>query len=320
MPAEALVSIVSVKELLDAGVQFGHRASVWNPRMKPFIHGKRNGIHIIDLKGTVRGLIRSYNFLQRLCGDGKRVLFVGTKRQARNAIISEARRCGQPYVSERWLGGTLTNFYTIRQRLKRLEELERLEAEGREAFVTKREQSRATRERKKIEKNLDGIRTMEVLPGALIVIDPLEEHIAVAEANKLGIPVIALLDTDCDPDRVDIPIPGNDDAMRAIQIVLGRLCDAILKGVQDWKVKEAILRKQEDDRRRAEEKRREEIRRRQRAEAEARRRREEAERKAREAAAKASASDEEGAPGEKPEEPKGEEGGAEKPETPPSGE
>jgi small subunit ribosomal protein S2 len=331
------VSIVSVKELLDAGVQFGHRASVWNPRMKPFIHGKRNGIHIIDLKGTVRGLIRSYNFLQRLCGDGKRVLFVGTKRQARNAIISEARRCGQPYVSERWLGGTLTNFYTIRQRLKRLEELERLEAEGREAFVTKREQSRATRERKKIEKNLDGIRTMEVLPGALIVIDPLEEHIAVAEANKLGIPVIALLDTDCDPDHVDIPIPGNDDAMRAIQIVLGRLSDAILKGVQDWKVKEAILRKQEDDRRRAEEKRREEIRRRQRAEAEARRRREEAERKAREAAAKASATDEEqdGASGEEPprtegdegqaagEEPKktqGDEGGAGEPESPPSGE
>lgn len=287
------MSIVSVKELLDSGVQFGHLASVWNPRMKPYIHGKRNGIHIIDLKGTVRGLIRAYNFLQRLCGDGKGVLFVGTKRQARNSIIAEARRCGQPYVAERWLGGMLTNFYTIRQRLKRLEELEGLEEQGASAFVTKREFSRAVRERKKIQKNLDGVRNMERLPGALIVIDPVVEHIAVAEANKLGIPVVALLDTDCDPTSIDIPIPGNDDAMRAIQIVLSRLADAVLKGVQDWKVKEAIIKKQEEDRRRSEEKRRDEIRKRQRAEAEARKRREEAERKAREAAAsKAAAEDE----------------------------
>lgn len=287
------MSIVSVKELLDSGVQFGHLASVWNPRMKPYIHGKRNGIHIIDLKGTVRGLIRAYNFLQRLCGDGKGVLFVGTKRQARNSIIAEARRCGQPYIAERWLGGMLTNFYTIRQRLKRLEELEKLEEQGAAAFVTKREFSRAVRERKKIQKNLDGVRNMERLPGALIVIDPVVEHIAVGEANKLGIPVVALLDTDCDPTSIDIPIPGNDDAMRAIQIVLSRLADAVLKGVQDWKVKEAIIKKQEEDRRRSEEKRRDEIRKRQRAEAEARKRREEAERKAREAAAsKAAAEDE----------------------------
>jgi len=282
------VSIVSVKELLEAGVQFGHPTSVWNPRMEPFIFGKRNGIHIIDLKGTVRGLIRAYNFLQRLCGDGHNVLFVGTKRQARNSVISEARRSGQPYVAERWLGGMLTNFYTIRTRLKRLEELEVLESTP-EVFPSKRERNRALRERKKIQKNLDGVRTMDRLPGAVIVIDPVVEHIAIAEANKLGIPVVALLDTDCDPSRVDIPIPGNDDAMRAIQIVLGRLADAVLRGVQDWKVKEAILRKQEDDRRRADEKRREEIRRRQRAEAEARKRREEADRKAREASARAAA-------------------------------
>jgi len=285
------VSLVSVKDLLDSGVQFGHKASVWNPRMKPYIHGKRNGIHIIDLKSTVRGLVRAHNFLQRLCGDGKAALFVGTKQQARTAVIAEARRCGQPYVSERWLGGCLTNFYTIRQRLKRLQELEGLEEQGPAAFVTKREMSRAMREKKKIQKNLDGIRTMETLPGALVIIDPVTEHIAVAEANKLGIPVIALLDTDCDPTRIDIPIPGNDDAMRAIQIVLGRLADAAQKGVQDWKVKEAIIRKQEDDRRRAEEKRRDEIRRRQRSEAEVRRRKEEADRKAREAAAKAVAED-----------------------------
>jgi len=289
VPAEEFVSIVSVKELLDAGVQFGHPTRVWNPRMKPFIFGRRNGIHIIDLKGTVRGLIRSDNFLQRLCGDGHSVLFVGTKRQARNAIISEARRSGQPYVSERWLGGMLTNFYTIRQRLKRLEELDGLVERGIEAFDSKRAMSRALRERKKIQKNLDGVRNMERLPGALVVIDPAEEQIAVAEANILGLPVVALLDTDCNPRNIDIPIPGNDDAMRAIQGILHCLADAVLRGVQDWKVKEAILRKQEEDRRRSEEKRREEIRRRQRAEADARKRREEAERKAREAAAKAAA-------------------------------
>ncbi len=285
------MSIVSVKELLDAGVQFGHMAAVWNPRMEPYIHGKRNGIHIIDLKGTVRGLIRAYNFLQRLCGDGKGVLFVGTKRQARNTIIAEARRCGQPYVGERWLGGMLTNFYTIRQRLKRLQDLEELDATGPAAFVTKRERSRALREMKKITKNLDGVRAMERLPGAVIVIDPRVEGIAVLEASKLGIPVIALLDTDCNPENIDIPIPGNDDAMRAIQIVLSRLADGVLKGVQDWKVKEAILRKQEDDRRRIEEKRREEIRQRQRAEAAARKRRDEADKKAREAAARDVAAD-----------------------------
>jgi len=303
------VSIVQVKELLDAGVQFGHMASVWNPKMEPYIYGKRNGIHIIDLKGTVRGLIRAYNFLQRMCGDGKGVLFVGTKRQARNSIISEARRCGQPYVAERWLGGMLTNFFTIRQRLKRLVELEELETQGPAAYVTKRELSRAVRERKNIQKNLDGVRTMESLPGALIVIDPVVEHIAVAEAYKLGIPVIALLDTDCDPARIDIPIPGNDDAMRAIHIVLARLADAVLKGVQDWKVKEAIIRKQEDDRRRAEEKRREEIRNRQRAEAAAKKRREEADRKAREAAARDALEDEPKEEKPQDESPGGEEGG-----------
>jgi small subunit ribosomal protein S2 len=285
------VSIVSVKELLDAGVQFGHPTSVWNPRMEPYIFGKRNGIHIIDLKGTVRGLIRAYNFLQRLCGDGHMVLFVGTKRQARSAVVAEARRCGQPYVAERWLGGMLTNFYTIRTRLKRLEELEALEVQGPAAFSSKREANRALREKRKIQKNLDGVRTMEKLPGAVIVIDPVVEHIAVAEAGKLGIPVVALLDTDCNPRPIDIPIPGNDDAMRAIQIVLARLADAVLRGNQDWKVREAILRKQEEDRRRVDEKRREEIRRRQRAEAEQRKRRDEAEKKARESAARQAAID-----------------------------
>lgn len=290
------MSIVSVKELLESGVQFGHTAFAWNPRMEPYIHSKRNGIHIIDLKSTVRGLIRAYNFLQRLCGDGKSVLFVGTKRQARNTIIAEARRCGQPYVAERWLGGMLTNFYTIRTRLKRLQELEAIEVQGISANVTKRELSRISRERKNIQKNLDGVRTLEKLPGALIVIDPRVEQIAVKEASKLGIPVIALLDTDCDPSSIDIPIPGNDDAMRAIQIVVSRLAESILSGVKDWRVKEAILKKQEEDRRKADEKRREEIRSRQRAEAAAKKRREEAERKAREAAARSAVEGEGGAP------------------------
>ncbi len=270
------MSIVAVKEPLEAGVHFGHPASRWNPGMKPFIHSKRNGIHIIDLKQTVRGLIRAYHFLQRLCGDGKSVLFVGTKRQAKNTIIAEARRSGQPYVSERWLGGMLTNFYTIRTRLKRLDELEELEKLGATGGVKKKQLGRIVRERKKITKNLDGIRNLERLPGALMIIDPKMEHIAVAEANKLGIPVVALLDTDCNPRNIDIPIPGNDDAMRAIQIVLGTLAEAILSGTRDWKVKEAIIR-------------REEIRHRQRAEAAARKRRDEAERKAREAAAKEAA-------------------------------
>ncbi|MEE8107341.1 MAG: 30S ribosomal protein S2 [Planctomycetota bacterium] len=282
------MSIVSVKELLDSGVQFGHLSRVWNPKMKPYIHGKRNGIHIIDLKGTVRGLIRAHNFLQRLCGDGKTVLFVGTKRQAKNIVIAEARRSGMPYVSERWLGGMLTNFYTIRQRLKHLEELEETERQVATGLqkMKKRELSRVIRQAKKIQKNLDGVRTMEKLPGALVVIDPRQEHIAVAEARKLGIPVVALLDTDCDPSSIDIPIPGNDDAMRSVQIVLDRLASAVLSGTKDWRVKEAIVRKQEEDQRRADEKRREEIRNRQRAEAAARKRREEAERRAREAAAK----------------------------------
>jgi small subunit ribosomal protein S2 len=289
------VSIVSVKDLLESGVQFGHSAAAWNPRMEPYIHSKRNGIHIIDLKWTVRGLIRAYNFLQRLCGDGKSVLFVGTKRQARNTVIAEARRCGQPYVAERWLGGMLTNFYTIRLRLKRLAELEAIEAQGSAATVTKREFSRISRERKNIQKNLDGVRTLEKLPGAIVLIDPGIEQIALKEAHKLGIPVVALLDSDCDPSCVDIPIPGNDDAIRAIQIVVARLADAVLSGVKDWKVKETILKKQEEERRRADEKRREEIRGRQRAEAAAKKRREEAERKAREAVARSAV---EGAGGE----------------------
>src|SRR4051812_36165269 len=219
-----------VKDLIDAGVHFGHRASRWNPKMKPYIYGKRNLIHIIDLKETVRGLLRATKFFHRVASANGLILFVGTKRQASETIVEECTRAGMPYVTERWLGGTLTNFRTIRSRLQRLEELESI-LDGEQALsYSKKMIATLTRERRKIERNLQGIRTMTRLPEALMVIDPHREHIAVAEARKLGIKVVALLDTDCDPDVVDLPIPGNDDSMRSIELVLRQLADAIIEG------------------------------------------------------------------------------------------
>src|SRR4051812_11103329 len=219
-----------VKDLIDAGVHFGHRASRWNPKMKPYIYGKRNLIHIIDLKETVRGLLRATKFFHRVASANGLILFVGTKRQASETIVEECTRAGMPYVTERWLGGTLTNFRTIRSRLKRLEELESI-LDGEQALsYSKKMIATLTRERTKIDRNLSGIRHMTRLPEALMVIDPHREHIAVAEARKLGIKVVALLDTDCDPDLVDLPIPGNDDSMRSIVLVLKRLADAIIEG------------------------------------------------------------------------------------------
>ncbi len=219
-----------VKDLIDAGVHFGHRASRWNPKMKPYIYGKRNLIHIIDLKETVRGLLRSTKFFNRIASAGGLILFVGTKRQAAETIIEECKRSGMPYVTERWLGGTLTNFRTIRSRLERLQELETI-LDGEQALsYSKKMISTLSRERRKIDRNLSGIRNMTRLPEALFVVDPRREHIAVAEARKLGLKVVALLDTDCDPDQVDLPIPGNDDSMRSIELLLKRLTDAILEG------------------------------------------------------------------------------------------
>jgi small subunit ribosomal protein S2 len=219
-----------VKDLIDAGVHFGHRASRWNPKMKPYIYGKRNLIHIIDLKETVRGLLRATKFFSRITSAGGLILFVGTKRQAAETIIEECNRSGMPYVTERWLGGTLTNFRTIRSRLERLEELETI-LDGEQALsYSKKMISTLTRERRKIDRNLKGIRTMTRLPEALLVVDPRREHIAVAEARKLGLKVVALLDTDCDPDLIDLPIPGNDDSMRSIELLVRRLTDAILEG------------------------------------------------------------------------------------------
>jgi small subunit ribosomal protein S2 len=219
-----------VRQLIDSGVHFGHRVSRWNPKMDPFIFGKRNLIHIIDIRETLKGLLRAKKFLSQVVGRGDDVLFVGTKRQARPSIQAAAQRCGMHYVTERWLGGTLTNFRTIRSRLARLEELEAIERSGDFAAFSKKMMSTLNRERRKISRNLSGIRNMSRLPGALVVVDVRREHIAVKEAKKLGIPTVCLIDTDSDPDFADIPIPGNDDAMRAIEIVVMQLADAVDEG------------------------------------------------------------------------------------------
>jgi len=216
-----------VKNLIESGIHFGHRTSRWNPKMKPYIFGKRNLIHIIDIRETVKGILRAKKFLSGIVASGQDVLFVGTKRQARNAIIQTAQRTAMHYVSERWLGGTLTNFRTIRSRLARLEELEAIEAAGMAEQYSKKMIATLNRERRKIKRNLEGIRKLNRLPGALVLVDVRREHISSKEARKLHIPVVALIDTDSDPDFVDIPIPGNDDAMRSIELVLGQLGDAI---------------------------------------------------------------------------------------------
>lgn len=222
--------IVSIKELVEAGVHFGHRVSRWNPRMAPYIFGKRNLIHIVDLKETVKGLIRSARFLARVIARGEEVLFVGTKRQARVSVEAEAGRCGMPYVTERWLGGTLTNFRTITSRVKRLDELEELEKTGRIQLYSKKMIASLQREMRKMRRNLEGIRHMKKLPGVLVIVDPRHEKIAVAEARKLGIPTVCLTDTDSDPNVVDILTPGNDDAIRSIQLYVRRMADAVLEG------------------------------------------------------------------------------------------
>ncbi|HVV99948.1 MAG TPA: 30S ribosomal protein S2 [Planctomycetaceae bacterium] len=224
------MSQIVIKDILEAGVHYGHRASRWNPKMRPYIHGRRNLIHIIDLKETVRGLLRAKKYLAQVASQGSLILFVGTKRQAADPIVAAATKCGMPYVSERWLGGTLTNFRTIRSRLRRLEELEGLETSGELASYSKKRQSTLNRERKKIFRNLAGIRDMNRLPEALVIVDPRKEHIAVKEARILGIKVVALIDTDSDPDTVDLPIPGNDDSIRSIDLIMQHVADAIAEG------------------------------------------------------------------------------------------
>ncbi len=219
-----------VKELVEAGIHFGHRAANWNPKMARFIFGKRNNIHVIDVKQTVKGLLLARKFLTKTVAGGKDVLFVGTKRQARGCIEQYVTEAGMHYVTERWLGGTLTNFRTIRERLKRLEELEGLEESGAINTYSKKMESQLRREKRKIKRNLEGIRRMSNMPGVMVVVDVNQELNAVKEARKLGIPTICLIDTDGNPDYADIPIPGNDDAMKAIEVVIRTLCAAIEEG------------------------------------------------------------------------------------------
>ncbi len=219
-----------IRELVDSGVHFGHRVSWWNPKMVPYIYGKRNGIHIINVKETVKGLLIAKKFLTQAVSAGQDVLFVGTKRQAKQAINEQSTRCSMPYVNERWLGGTLTNFRTIRSRLARLEELEALEETGQINDYSKKMITTLMREKRKIKRNLEGIRNMSKLPGAVVIIDCRREHLALRESRKLGITTIGLIDTNSDPDTVDIAIPGNDDAMRTIELLLKELAESVEEG------------------------------------------------------------------------------------------
>ena len=224
---------VKMKELLEAGVHFGHQTRRWNPKMKPFIFGARNGIYIIDLQKTSRRLREALAFISDLAARGGQVLFVGTKRQAQEVVVEEANRSGMHYIDQRWLGGTLTNFSTIRRSINQLKTMEEMTEEER-AEMTKKERSKMDKERGRLEKSLSGIKNMERLPQAVFVVDPQKERIAVAEANKLNIPVIAVVDTNCDPDPIDYPIPGNDDAIRAIKLFAGTFAEAIIEGRAAW--------------------------------------------------------------------------------------
>ncbi len=224
------MSGIAIKELLEAGVHFGHQTKRWNPKMKPYIFGERNGIYIIDLGKTAKLFRQAEEFLQNMASDGGTLLFVGTKRQAQDAVAEEAQRCGMFFVNERWLGGLLTNFTTIQRSLARLRELEAMSTDGRYEALSKKEISGIEKEKKKISKNLDGIRNMAKLPDAVFVIDTKKEKIAVDEARKLKIPVIGIVDTNCDPEEVDYVIPGNDDALRSIRLFTSKIAEAVLAG------------------------------------------------------------------------------------------
>ena len=226
------MSVISMKQLLEAGVHFGHQTRRWNPKMKEYIFTERNGIYIIDLQKTVKKIDEAYYFVRDLAMDGKSILFVGTKKQAQESIEQEAKRCEMFYVNQRWLGGMLTNFKTIQGRIAQLRKIEKMEADGDFAFLPKKEVIKLKAEQEKLEKNLGGIMDMKKLPGALFVVDPRKEHIAILEAQTLGIPVVAIVDTNCDPDEADYPIPGNDDAIRAVKLIASKMADAVLEGKQ----------------------------------------------------------------------------------------
>jgi len=226
------MGVISMKQLLEAGVHFGHQTRRWNPKMAPYIFTDRNGIYIIDLQKTVRKVEDAYNYVKQLSMSGESILFVGTKKQAQESVRDEAERCGMFYVNQRWLGGMLTNFQTIRLRIDRLHELENMEANGTLEVLPKKEVAQLLHEKEKLQKFLGGIKDMRRLPGALFVVDPRKERIAVAEARKLGIPIVAIVDTNCDPDEVDYIIPGNDDAIRAVRLLTGKMAEAVLEGKQ----------------------------------------------------------------------------------------
>ena len=226
------MSVVSMKQLLEAGVHFGHQTRRWNPKMAPYIFTERNGIYIIDLQKTVKKLEEAYNFIHEVAAEGGEILFVGTKKQAMDSIKEEAERCNMPFVNARWLGGMLTNFSTIKRRIKRLEQLKKMEEDGTFDLLPKKEVIKLKLEREKLEKFMGGITEMKKQPAAMFIVDPRKERIAVLEAKKLGIPIVAIVDTNCDPDEVDYVIPGNDDAIRAVKLIAGAMADAVIEGRQ----------------------------------------------------------------------------------------
>lgn len=226
------MAIISMKQLLEAGVHFGHQTRRWNPKMARYIFTERNGIYIIDLQKTVRKVEEAYNFVRELAASGETILFVGTKKQAQEAVKEEAERSNMFFVNQRWLGGTLTNFNTIQKRIRRLQQLERMQEDGTFDVLPKKEVILLKKEAERLEKFLGGIKGMTKMPGAMFIIDPRKERIAVAEAHKLGIPIVAIVDTNCDPDEIDHVIPGNDDAIRAVRLLTGKMADAVLEGTQ----------------------------------------------------------------------------------------
>ncbi len=226
------MSVISMKQLLEAGVHFGHQTRRWNPKMKEYIFTERNGIYIIDLQKTVKKIDTAYSFVQEVSANGGNVLFVGTKKQAQESIEQEAKRCGMYYVNQRWLGGMLTNFKTIQTRIAKLRRIEQMEENGDFDLLPKKEVIKLKAEQEKLERNLGGIKDMKQLPSVMFVVDPRKEHIAVLEAIALKIPIVAIVDTNCDPDEIDYVIPGNDDAIRAVKLIAGKIADAVLEGKQ----------------------------------------------------------------------------------------
>ncbi len=241
------MSVISMKQLLEAGVHFGHQTRRWNPKMKQYIFTERNGIYIIDLQMTVKKIEEAYYFIRDLAAQDKTILFVGTKKQAQESIEQEAKRCEMFYVNQRWLGGMLTNWKTIQTRIARLKKIDQMEANGDFDLLPKKEVIGLLNEREKLEKNLGGIKEMKKLPAALFVVDPRKEHIAIAEARSLGIPIVAIIDTNCDPDEVDYPIPGNDDAIRAVKLIAAKMADAVLEGKQGEQMTDAAVEATEEE-------------------------------------------------------------------------